>query len=224
MDKIPEVPPEVKRLWAQQNGHALAYKSWQQVAGYTDGDGGLLLNPECYTISLGIDWADSFKPQLDGIRSFLLSEKVGPEKVYALGQARPVWHLRLSNQAGLMKALTAMLPFVNKKKDQVTAMIRYLANEMTGEELIEAFNEAVRVGTRSGYIRHVSMPYSHSQGVAKGRTFLSRGKGRRTVSTHVLNQVNLRKQNGMTMRDVSEEAGVSKSTIYRRLGDRKKAG
>jgi hypothetical protein len=194
------------------------YTTWQQTAGYSDGDGGILLKPEMYTISLGLDWADTYRPQLEGVRRFLTGEMLRPTKIYSLGKTHPVWHLRLTIHIDLIKALNAMRPFLIKKKDQATAAIRYLNDEITGEQLVEEFNGAVRRGTRSGYIRHLRMPYTHSQGVAKGRQFLLLGPRRRwKAPPSLVEEVDSRKERGVTMSDICEKTGVSRSTIYRAL-------
>jgi hypothetical protein len=198
----------------------LIYGSWEQTAGYSDGDGGLLLTPEKYTPTLGFDLADTYKPQLEGVRRFLISEGLKPERIYPLGKTKPVWHLRLSIQSDLLKALIRLEPFLIKKKKQSEAVIRYLRDEITGEQLVEVFNEAILAGTRSGYLRTLRMPYTHSQGVAKGREFLRSGPRKRwRASPNITNRVRARKQMGITMRDITEEAGVSRSTIYRGLTD-----
>lgn len=179
-----------------------------------------MLTPEMYTLTLGFDWADTYKPQLEGVRRFLVSEGLKPAKIYALGKNKPVWHLRISNQDDLLKALTRMVPFLIKKKKQAEAMIRYLRDEITGEQLVEAFNEAILVGTRSGYVRSLRMPYTHCQGVVKGREFLHLGPRRRwKASGSIANRIRERKEMGTTIRDIVEEAGVSRSTIYRGLTD-----
>ncbi len=199
----------------------LSYRSWRETAGYSDGDGGLLLTPEMYTLSLGFDWADSYGPQLDGVRRFLVSEGLKPERVYALGGEKPVWHLRLSNRCDLLTALIEMVPFLIKKKRQAESVIRYLRDEITGEQLVEDFNRAILDGTRLGYMRSLKMPYTHSQGVEKGREFLQLGPRRRwKASRSIAGRMRARKETGTTVRDIVDEAGVSRSTIYRGLTDK----
>jgi hypothetical protein len=128
-----------------------------------------MLRPGTNTISLGIDWADTYKPQLEGVRLFLLRKGLKPARIYAIGKTNSVWHLRLTRQSDLLEALTKMVPFLVKKKKQAEAAIRYLRDLITGEELVEEYNEAVRAGTRSGYMRLLRMPYAHYQGVAKAK-------------------------------------------------------
>jgi hypothetical protein len=179
-----DLPHTVPNSGQRVDAHTtFCYVSWGQVAGYSDGDGGILLNPGKYTVGIALDWADTYRPQLIGIRQFLLQEKLRPSREYPLGGKKPVWHLRLSVQMDVFSALKEMLPFLIKKRDQALASERYLQDKITGEDLIEAFNDAIRNGTRSGYIRHLEMPYTHSQGLAKGKEFLKLGPGspRRSV-------------------------------------------
>ncbi len=190
------------------------YSTWPQTAGYSDGDGGILLKPEMYTISLGLDWADTYRPQLEEVRRFLIGDMLRPTKTYPLGKIHPVWHLRLTIYIDLLKALNAMRPFLVKKMDQATAAIAYLNNEITGEQLVEEFNDAIRRGTRSGYVRHLRMPFTHSQGVAKGREFLRlRPSSRWKAPPSLVDEVESRKERGITIRDISEKTGVSSETI-----------
>lgn len=163
MNSIPKDTLIRSEVDVDHTDNSLGYRSWRETAGYSDGDGGLLLTPETYTISLGLDWADTYRPQLEAVRRFLVGEGLKPERIYALGKTNPVWHLRLSNQADLLEALTRLVPFLIKKKKQAEAVIGYLRDEITGEQLVEAFDEAIRVGTRSGYIRSLRMPHTQSR-------------------------------------------------------------
>jgi hypothetical protein len=61
-----------------------------------------------------------------------------------------------------------MLPYVDKETDQVSSAISYLENRITGEELVENFNHAVRAGTRSGQFRHVKMAWTKQEGTRLG--------------------------------------------------------
>lgn len=176
----------------------------------------MLLHPEMYTIGVGVDWADSYKPQLEGVREFLLSEGLRPTQIYAMGKVNPVWHLRLTRIYDLLVAFPRIAPLVIKKRDQVEAAIFYLKDEITGEQLVEAFNEAVRVGTRSGYIRSIEMPFTHSEGVLKGKENLGAGPfAQRRISGGVLANVKVRKESGTTLQDIARAANVSRSSLHR---------
>ncbi|MBI3022786.1 MAG: hypothetical protein HYY68_03550 [Thaumarchaeota archaeon] len=119
-----------------------------------------------FTIIVTADWADSYKPQLEHLRAFLTRNGISPSKVYALQAAKPVWHLRLSNRGGLQTVLKRMLPFLDKKRDQVEGVIQYFGNEMTAEQLGELFNRATRTGTRSGFIKDVKIPFTRLEGLS----------------------------------------------------------
>lgn len=88
-----------------------------------------------YTLGLSMDWADTYRPQIEGVHAFLRNQGLRSCKPYPLGETRPVWHLRLYARLDLLKALFAMEPFLIKKRDQVASAIRYLNDESTGEEL-----------------------------------------------------------------------------------------
>lgn len=208
----------MRRAFQPPNDEKPTYTTWHQVAGYFDGDRGVTANPEMYTISLGLDWADTFRPQLEGVRRFLTMEGMMPQRIYASSKPRPVWHLRLSNRSDLLRAMPRMAPLLIKKRDQVAAAILYLSNQVTGEQLMQAFNRAIADGTRSGYHRAVEMPYIHSQGVAKAKENLGKGPTARwKISSEVMDRARSRKETGATLREICEAFGVSSSSIQRAL-------
>jgi len=183
-----------------------------------------MLKPGMYTVGLGLDWADSYKPQLEGVRNFLISESMRPAKIYALGSVNPVWHLRMTRIGDLLVALPKIAPLLIKKHDQVAAAIEYLNDRMTGEQIVEAFNGAVRAGTRSGYIRSIKMPLTRSEGVSRGKENLGkRPFARNKAFRDMLDKVKARKANGVTVRDIAQAAKVSVSTIYRGLAEERDA-
>jgi hypothetical protein len=59
-----------------------------------------------------------------------------------------------------------MWPYCSKKREEVKAVLDYLDNKITGSQLIEVFNQSVRIGNRTGIIRVADMPYTREQGQA----------------------------------------------------------
>ncbi len=195
-----------------------AYTSWEQVSGYFDGDGTPALTITNFTIVPSLDWADSFRPQLEAVRSFLLGQELKPTNSYPCGGPKPVWHLRLSVKGGLTKAAQAMLPHLVKKRAQIKAVIDYLQDGIYGETLVEIFNEATRLGTRSGFIRQVTMPFIHTAGILHARDIVHKGKRVSNILTeHVLGEIQERRNQGEILRDISMYYGVSRSAIRRAI-------
>jgi len=193
-----------------------SYKSREQVSGYFDGDGTPILRLMMFTICPCIDWADTYGPQVEAVRTFLVERGIRSTNSYPRGHSKPVWHLRLYESGGLLIAAQAMLSNLMKKRDQVHAIIVYLQDRITGEELVGAFNRATISGTRSGFLREVKMPYTHSQGVAHARDLVHSGKRvSSTLTKEILAEIVERQSRGETLRDISLAYGVSKSAIMR---------
>lgn len=192
------------------------YESWDQVTGYFDGDGTTILTLTMFTVVPSLDWADSYRPQLEAVRDFLLRQGLRPTKSFPCGQPKPVGHLRLYEKGGLLTAALAMLPRLVKKRDQIQAMIDYVQDRTSGQALVEAFNQATRTGTRSGFLRTIEMPYTHSQGLAHARELVHGGKRVSNILTEqVLADVRERRHGGETLWDISFIYGVSRSAIRR---------
>lgn len=54
-----------------QNGNHNGYSTWEQVAGYSDGEGSISISITRFGFSIGSAFADSYKPLLEHIASFL---------------------------------------------------------------------------------------------------------------------------------------------------------
>ena len=189
------------------------------MAGYFDGDGSVNIDPTMFTIIASADWADTYKPQLDRLRTFLTRNGISPSMVYPLKSAKPVWHLRLSERGGLRVVLRRMLPFLDKKRDQVEAIIQYYANKITGEQLVEQFNQANRNGTRSGFIKKVEIPFTREDGLSLAKIVAAQ----RWVTVPKLTAYMLRKalinhrRFGISYRKIAAEDQTSTSTLRRAL-------
>jgi len=195
------------------------YTTWQQVSGYFDGDGTPMLTLTMYTVIPSIDWADSYKLQLDSVRSFLLKNGFRPTRTYTSDhKEKPVWHLRLYERGGLVEALNLMLPHLFKKYLQVRACLDYFENRITGEQLVEAFNEATRTGARSGLVKAISMPYTREQGHLQARSIVAKGRHAADVLTpQVLDEIATRRLRGENLREISFEFHVSRTSIRRAI-------
>jgi hypothetical protein len=194
------------------------YNSWEQVSGYFDGDGTPILTLAMFTIIPSLDWADSFKPQLEAVRNFLVAQELEPTNCFPCGSLnpKPVWYLRLYEKGGLLEAVLAMLPHLVKKRDQVQGIADYVRDRIQGEALVEIFNRATRLGCRSGFIREARMPYTHSEGLSHARKPAHSGKRVSHVLTkEVLAEILERRARGETLREISLIYGVSRSAIRR---------
>lgn len=153
---------------------------------------------------------------MEGVRDFLVKEGLMPTKVYPCGGPKPVWRLRLPEKGGLLVAAKKMLPLLTKKHGQIEAVIDYIGNRISGEELVERFNLSSMVGTRSGFIRTVKMPYTHLEGVLNARRIVAQGKHAFTIlNKDLLREIAERRTRGETLREISFVYGISRSSIRR---------
>ncbi|MDA4126236.1 MAG: hypothetical protein OK452_03395 [Thaumarchaeota archaeon] len=103
-----------------------------------------------------------------------------------------------------------------KKHAQIQAVIDYLQDRISGETLVEIFNEATCLGTRSGFIRQVIMPFTHTAGISHAREIVHKGKRVSNILTkEVLGEIQERRNQGETLRTISMYYGVSRSAIRR---------
>jgi len=105
---------------------------------------------------------------------------------------------------------------LDKKRDQIQGVIDHVQDKIRGETLIEIFNQATELGTRSGFIKEVQMPYTHSEGLSHARELVHNGKRASNVLTkEVLADITERRNRGESLRDISFVYGVSRSAIRR---------
>ncbi len=75
-----------------------------------------------------------------------------------------------------------MLPHCFKKKDELALVVNYLEDRVTGNEVLLTFNKRTLLGYRKGKVHRLTIPYLHSEGVAKAmRENAAKGAKARTV-------------------------------------------
>jgi len=58
-----------------------------------------------------------------------------------------------------------MLPYCSKKAEDLKIAIDYLEGKITGNQAIARFNEEVKIGRGSGFIRTQNVPYKREEGI-----------------------------------------------------------
>ncbi len=127
------------------------YSTWEQVAGYFDGDGTIGIKFGLYTIQLLAVWSDTDAEQIRHVYQFLESEGMSPERPHlrhGSGRSRDAYNLALSEEGGLLKVLQLILPFVDKKKGQVEGAISYLEDRITADQFVDVLNRAIKQAKR----------------------------------------------------------------------------
>jgi len=152
------------RQFSADVARARGYSTWQQVAGYFDGDGSPKVHINVFTITVEVSWSDKDVEILEHLRAFLRIYGVfGVLGKFRTGE-RLYYELSVSEGNNALNAMEMMMPHLDKKWSQVRGAVDYLENRITGDEFIQILNEAVRTKKRSSDLVTRSMPYTKSQG------------------------------------------------------------
>ncbi|MDE1852994.1 MAG: hypothetical protein KGI38_04500 [Thaumarchaeota archaeon] len=141
---------------------AIGYTNWCAVASYFDGDGTIELEVRKLTLRFRLVWTDNWRDQVEQIRRFLESQGVRTERIV---YARGAWHLPIGeiNSMRLAARLMVSSGCAFKKRKELLAMLAYYDNRLSGNQVINEFNESVRAGIRSGYERAGMLPLTYKQ-------------------------------------------------------------
>jgi len=143
------------------------YTSWEQVAGYFDGDGNVGVEVVKYILRFKLRFSDTWKAQILTIKIFLSQVGISTSALWhEVREGRhDAYRIEVSSIAGVLSAAKAMLPFCVKKAEDLQILIDYLEGTITGNQAIERFNEEVRTGRRSGFIREPTLPQKRMEGL-----------------------------------------------------------
>jgi hypothetical protein len=188
------------------------YSTWQQVAGYFDGDGCPKIHVGVFTLHVTVSWSDQYRELLEHIYRFLSARGA----VCRMGEFRrgpsTYYELTVTEGGNALLVLKAMLPFLDKKWSQVNAAVSYLEDKINGDDFIRVLNDAVLTKRRSSSIIDARMPYTKRR--AKGmRT--PRPASRALKSDEVKEAKQRRDSLGLTYQELAKIYGVSAGTIHR---------
>lgn len=134
------------------------YSSWEQIAGYFDGDGNVGVEVVKRVLRLKIRFVDTWRPQIESIRAYLREIGISCGAV-GKGDKRGLWQaayrLDIVEIDSVIRVAKVPLRFTVKKSPELRTVVDYLENRITGNQALEVFNEGVRTGRRRGKIREV---------------------------------------------------------------------
>lgn len=133
-----------------QNGNHNGYSTWEQVAGYSDGEGSISISITRFGFSIGSAFADSYKPLLEHVASFLQNGGFYSTLALQRTKGKKFWRLRVRRNDDTVSILSLMLPHLDKKQDEARAAIDYPTDKIDGVELATRINEQVKIGGRMG--------------------------------------------------------------------------
>lgn len=109
------------------------YTTWEQVAGYFDGDGSICfsdLSNQPFKLGISLIFTDGSKEQIQMLRGFLLAQGVKTSNV--LRSTSNAWMLVISRADAVLCSLKKMFPHLYKKGIEAGATIDYLEGKITG--------------------------------------------------------------------------------------------
>ncbi len=146
------------------------YSSWQQVAGYFDGDGTIGfsdLSNLPYKVGLSLVFVDQSYDQIRTVRDFLHRNGIRTSNILR-HYKKSAFLIAVSSHEAVKRMLREMLPFLHKKETEAKAALDYLEGRTTGNEMITIFKREVDAGRRERRQHSISIgvPYTRVQGLA----------------------------------------------------------
>jgi hypothetical protein len=176
-----------------------------------------------YIIKFKLRFSDTWKAQILAIKSFLNRKGISTSELWHETRSNRLdaYRIEVSSIAGVLAAAKAMLPFCVKKAEDLQILIDYLEGRLNGNQAIERFNEEVRIGRRSGFIRTPTVPHTRMEGL-RIKHLENAGKARAAYAVRVSEaiQKEIRKdhwRHKLSFVKLSKKYGYSESVIRRIL-------
>jgi hypothetical protein len=195
------------------------YDNWCAVASFFDGDGCVVVGPKKDTLFVKLEFSDNWRPQLEQIQLFLHSQGISTGKIFKSKGGAYVFVV--VRQDCVITAATAMLATTCcfKKRRELEWALQYFEDKLSGTDFIERLND-VNCGNRTGKIRHVDIPYLHSEG--RRQRYVRMAAARRILTEEQKRQIVIeRGLKGMTLARLAAKYSVSITSIARVVGTRR---
>lgn len=202
-----------------------SYSTWEQVAGYFDGDGNVGVEVVKRVLRLKLRFVDTWKPQIESLAAFFGQRGISCSSIGkgdARGNWQPAYRLDIVEVRSVVEAAKGMIGHTVKKNPELRTVVEYLEGRITGNQAIAAFNEAVRLGRRRGKIRRENIPLTKSEGLRISQIENAR-RAREAYAVEVSPRIqeSVRKDHAehkMGHTRLSRKYGYSVSVIRRILG------
>lgn len=173
-----------------------------------------------------IGFKDNWDMQLLAVRSFLDRNGVISgelTKNFHKGSIS-AWQLRITNLPGIIEISKQMSPYAYKKRTEMKAVVDYLEDRITGDQLIAIVNNEVDIGNKTGKIKKSNLPFTKSEGdKLRHRYSLSRAHDVTRIRVPEGEAAKIRDDYHLkhfTIRKLSESHGYRQGVIVRILGKR----
>lgn len=195
-----------------------AYSTWEQVAGYFDGDGTVSISITRFGFAIELVLVDNYKPLLEHIASFLLKKGFFSTFFFHKSNGRSSWRLRVKRKEDVIGVLSSVLLHLDKKREETKAAIEYLTDRIDGVEFARRINNQVKIGERVGKrLLPEDLHFLKSEGKALGQrraaaTRRSQGRVTPEVAERIVRDY---RECGTSQRNLAKVYGVSQSWISR---------
>lgn len=125
-----------------------AHRTWEQVAGYFDGDGTVSISDpsnQPFKLGLSLIFTDASLQQISMVRSLLISKGIHPSNTLKASSAS-AWMIAISRHDAVVAASKAMLPHLYKKANEIQAVINCYEGRTGGNDLANIFHAEVEAG------------------------------------------------------------------------------
>jgi hypothetical protein len=146
------------------------YNSWEQVAGYFDGDGNFSITDmtgQPFKLRISLFFTDASHEQISMLRSFFSSRGIITSNVLRTSKCN-AWIIAISRFNDVLLVTKAILPHLFKKANEAQAVIDYYEGRIRGNDLVEIFAKEVEAGRRERRSHRVKIdvPYTFPEGNA----------------------------------------------------------
>jgi hypothetical protein len=213
-DKAPR-PPFIVAI--QKSDDIGPYTDWPQLAGYFDGDGSISIRRTSrgrpFTLLPALEFGDMSRRQIRMVKEFLLSRGIRTGKMTKRNGA---WRVEVGTIEGVTRALTAMMPFLFKKKTEAGATLDYLTDKISGNELQRILRAAVRRGDRERVAPFIDLPWTRSAGAKKAVELSWKfAGGKPPLGPEGQLEIIRRFGAGQSQRGIARSMGISRGMVRR---------
>jgi hypothetical protein len=178
-----------------------------------------------YVLRFRLRFSDTWRPQIETIKSFMEIRGIfatGVQREVKAGR-RDAFRFDINAVEGVLRAAKAMLPYCVKKAEDLRILIDYLEGRISGNQAVERYNQEVRTGRRSGFIREMMLPYTRHEGLRLAKLENARkARAAYTVEIAEATQAKIRDDHarGLGHIRLGRKYGYSAHVIRRILEDR----
>ena len=145
------------------------YDSWEQIAGYFDADGTIVifdLSNIPYKLGLSLSFVDQSIDQIRMVRNFLRKAGIRTSNVLRQNMRSNAWIVAIGSVGQVKECLRLMIPHLSKKAIEARAVLDYYDGKITGNELVAVFRSEVEAGRRERRDRKVpiDVPFTYPVG------------------------------------------------------------